>query len=531
MQSGCEELDFVEEPIESPVSKDRVVLGSVEETFDVFDEEHLLPEVSISQCSYETLFDSADEYLFLASRGGTGHVTAMMAILELFPKESLRKYTPLAYHSKSTSMTGLGIHCAALFNQLSVIKDSLTYFGIVAIPEQSTLASVIAKYHRNSEVYFIDMLLDVLPIGYESAAIWDEFQRNDQCEMLTRLVDLQAENDRRYYGTVSQYFFEMLQNAHYEKKPYTKIISTQVLGLPALCDAVIRYNNWLETVPGNTVPPVVIEQFLTDLPTTLTTHYFNTLRSLERVQKQQINLHAVHLTKKVLVHFFGERIDFKAIYDIDPKKNPMVRGAFRSINNTRFFDQAVELCCKDGSVIHILAHEHVATIMLGGQAGNDTVRYVEPFLENGIDKVFIFGGDNPKIREAVTALLLDNNYLGKIILLPHQDATFIAGLQTRSRWIVTRAGGLSCFEQLAMSHHLDQIIFIHHADSCDEHYDCGIPWENGNANMLIHCLVQQGFHVEKIRPKNLDRRLKQLRGLTDAQIEDMSWISVQNGPN
>lgn len=505
-----EEIIFDEE-IENPTNL------SDDASFDFIDETEFLSDLIFQTCPYLTWASEASEYLFVVSRGGTGHITAMKAIQELYPETLLRQYEPVSRKSKPSSMTSTAIKFAAQCSRLNFVKQNLANFGIITIPDTATLKARMQRYERKGSVYTIDMLLDVVSTGYQCAAIWDEFQINNRCDMLAQLVALQGESDKQFYHEVNRYFYQLLVRAHYEGKPYRRIISTQVLCLPALCDAVIQYNNWLEKC-NDTAPRVVIEQFMTDLPTCHASHYFKAFERLDKMQQTQISLHAVNLEKKVLAHFLGDKVHFKNVYQIDPKNNPMVRQAFKTVDNTPYFESSVTLICNDGSEIKIAENEKIATIMLGGQAGNDSVSYILPFLRNGIDRVFVFGGDNPTICEAVRTLLLQPAYSGRIILLPSQEADFIAGLETRSLRIVKRGGGLSCFEVLAMAHHPKQRIFIHYADSCED-YDCGIEWENGNVDMLIDLLTKQGVCVEKTKPNEIEKRLQQLADLVDENIE------------
>jgi len=54
---------------------------------------------------------------------------------------------------------------------------------------------------------------------------------------------LQNTSDTENYGVVYRYFIEHLEQAAREGAPYTEIISTQAMALPALCDAVLYYNH------------------------------------------------------------------------------------------------------------------------------------------------------------------------------------------------------------------------------------------------------------------------------------------------
>ncbi len=517
-----------------------------EPLYEKIDIENILSHVVLETCDYDALLKEANDILFVTSRGGTGHVTAMNAIQEQcrLLGQVLRQYKVeqnkgdvnqrqssaadennlesiefIPNKGTSPSMDNL-ITFGSKISQFKFVKSNLKKCGVITLPDKAALNKRINKYKRDGNIYSIDMMLDVVDIGPTSAAIWDEFQSNDQCDMLTQLVGLQGQSDKRCHTNVRDYFCEMLKHAHYNNRPYRRILSTQVIGLPALCDAVIRYHLHLDEI-NSSAPRVVIEQFMTDLPTYQASHYFNALKRLDKVQQTQMNLHAVALEKKVLVSFLGDKVHFKHVYQIDPQHNPMVRQSFKTIDNTPYFESPATLICKDGSQIDIDKDEKIAMIMLGGQAGADSVRYIEPLLDNGIDRVIVFGGDNQNIFSAVHDLLLRPVYSNRIIPLPNQDADFIAGLETRSLYIVNRGGGLCCFEHLARHHHPEQVIFIHYADSCED-YNCGIEWENGNVDELSRLLAKKGVRVEKIKPQEMAGRLQQLAGLGKEEIDD--WV-------
>lgn len=448
-------------------------------------------------------------FLPIGCSGGGGHNTAALALSHSFQAHCTTNYTPGDYEKKPTSITGTAItlmsHITSFFSNIQSIFNSL---GLPTLPNHVALAEGIRQLRKANAKprAYIDMMLDVFITGYENAAIWNEAQRTDQKDTLKALINFQQQSDDANYSTVYHYFLALLEKAHEENNPYTDILSTQAQALPALCDAVLKYNETHH-------PNVVVHQYLTDLPTLGATHFFNPLSRLTATQQQCMKLYAVNLTDNILDHFFPDSY-FLGTYTIDPKNNPMIRAGFSNpdYDNSDKFDTSVDICLKDQSKHTIAANETVASIMLGSQAGDDSYRYITTLFHSGVDKIFVFGGANSVLQKKIDIFLKDYpDSSSQIILLEPQDDPSIASIMTRSNYVVTRCGGLSVMEQMAMNHHSQQTIFIHHADSNDLTLASGISWEDCNADILIETLQQQNIPAIKICPSELDDALSKIK--------------------
>ena len=443
-------------------------------------------------------FGYKKRFLPIGCSGGNGHNTAITAFIHYFSEFCSTVYTPADYAEKPHSITSVSIFAATQLNSLLNINSILSPLGLPTLPNHIELTEAIQQLRNVHPRQYIDMMLDVFRTGFENAAIWNTLQRKDQKDALKKLIDLQSQSDATNYQTVYNYFLTLLIQAHNEGVPYTDIISTQAQALPALCDAVLEYNKRFK-------PNIMIHQYLTDLPTKGATHFFNPLTRLTAAQQQCMKLYGVGITEEIISHFFPDTAYFHDVYTIDPKNNPMVRpGFFTSENdNSHHFHIPVHLHLKDHKTITIEANEKIASIMLGSQAGDDTIRYITNLLYNGVDRVFVFGGSNPVLREKVATLLKtceELSFAEKVVLLEPQDDHFIPALMTRSHIVITRAGGLSVMEQMAMNHNPEQAIFIHHADSNELDLLSGILWEDCNADGLIEKLTKQGIRVMKTCP-------------------------------
>lgn len=458
--------------------------------------------------------------LMVGCSGGAGHISAILGIeqsLRLKDDDILmhfEPYTPVLAHQKpqKTSTKEQIYKGAQIMHAYGLGKPLQKFIELTPIPllPKATELSeeVAALSHKEAvrgERNYIDILLDVYPEGYENAAIWNILQRNDKTDTLRKLIALQSINDTRNYQVVYDYFLNLLCDAEKTGKEYTEIISTQAMAIPALCDAVKDYNAIRNK-------QITLHQYLTDLPTEGAIHFFNVLSTLSPEQQQQIKLYAVNIEENILNHFFPNGYHFNAVYTIPASENPMVRAGFKNqtCDNSLKADEDLTLTFqKETTPWLIHANEQIASIMLGSQASNDTVEYVETLLKNGINKVFIFGGKNKIISNKIDEIIDKNpDYKEKIVRLDNQSDQEIAPLMTRSNIVIIRGGGLSVMEQMAMPHNPEQVVLLHHADSPDKApLTSGIPWEDSNANELIRYLSKKNIYVAKTSPKLAAKRI------------------------
>jgi effector protein SdbA len=446
--------------------------------------------------------------LLIGCSGGGGHNAAIIALGQFLAKKDipLPEYSPIDYQKKQHSLTALGMFAAAEMQTYTPIKNIWNALGLPDLPDPKKIRGKITTLEQNNKKNrnYIDMFLDVYPTGYENVAIWDILQCEDQKTALENLVSWQVENDKLHKHGVYTYFLNLLESAHATNKPYTDIFCTQANGLAGLCKAVHTYNQKHNT-------QVIIHQYMTDLPTSGAVHFFHALAGLKPYQQAQMKLYAVNMTLTTMNNFFSKGYHFQGIYTINPKNNPMVRCAFydEHYNNSAKREEPVTLnptvdatIIQPNSPIVIDAHEKIATIMLGSQAGMDTKRYIPKLLHCNFNKIFVFIGTNQVVKDKITHQLssMSEEQRSRVILLGPQDAPFIAALMTRSNLLIIRSGGLTVMEQMAMQHHHTQIICIHHSDRESEILTSGISWEDDNANHLIDFLSQENIRVIKSSP-------------------------------
>ena len=458
--------------------------------------------------------------LIIGCSGGGGHNAASEAFAQ-FLKQNRHNKLPIYLPGKSRhSAVGISILVASYAGFFPAVTKTMKAVGLPIVPNHTKLSKAKMQLQTEKCALYIDMLLHVYKTGYDNAAIWNTLQREDQKEELLKLVTWQSQNDLVFYADVYRYFLKLLLKTHLQGTPYTEVISTQALGLPALCDAVREYNRRCKAT-------LVIHQYMTDLPTSGAIHFFGILSKLSPTQQNQMKLYAVGMNEPILQVFFKQGIYFQNVYTVNPKKNPMLRAGFHNPDNDNSarFDIEVSLSLTAGTTLPpIKANERIAAIMLGSQAGTDTTSYISSLIHNGIDKVFVFGGTNPDIKSKIETYL--SSFLDKIILLPPQGDDFIASLMTRCHILIIRAGGLSVMEQMAMNHHKDQIILIHHADSDSEILESGIPWEDANADVLINVL--QAIRIAKTSPSLAYEKIQLFQSeMGYYQEEERDWKLVR----
>ncbi|KTD60041.1 hypothetical protein [Legionella shakespearei] len=459
--------------------------------------------------------------LLIGCSGGAGHNAAITGIHDFLQKNTtdtlvLRSYNPVSYERKSPSpirsQISKTITAMGLFAVGPALKLAVSFTPYPVLCDKQSLANEIKGLSsKTAPRPYIDMLLDVYPAGYESAAIWNVLQRNDKIDDLRKLVDLQHTNDAANYQPTYDYFLEKLKDAAINKEPYTELVSTQAMGLPALCDVVRNYNEWVVAEKIN-APRITIHQYMTDLATPGAVHFFNTLSRLTPEQQRQMTLYGVGMNKKMSTQFFPRGEQFDAVYDLDTKNNPMVRPGFMTpaLDNSQKYatDVSIVLAGKQGPESYdIKANEQIASIMLGSQAGISSTEYIETLLNNGMDKVFVFGGQNGVIKERIDELSVNPLYKDRIIALHNQGDKEIAALMSRSNCLIIRGGGLTVMEQLAMQHNPQQTVLIHHAESGQPELTSGISWEDENVNFMIKELQKQNVHAEKTSPLRAKRQI------------------------
>lgn len=474
--------------------------------------------------------------LMIATSGGGGHISSIKGIIEFlrnkYPNIHFESYIPVLLKDKPySSANNQAMQALNLLKKSHIgpiVRSMIKPFTVFStLPDKDLVIEEMKTLNKSQTIdsdekepkprEYSDLLLDVDPAGYLSVAMWNVAIAQDNSPLLTKFNSLKDETDKRNYTTVFHYYMTQLMKAKKANKPFTEIICTQTMSLPALCDAVIEYNK-------HTVKPIVLHEYMCDLPTKGCVHFFKVLSTLTKAQQKVIKLYGVGMNERVLQHFFQKGYHFAGVYNISNKDNPMVRPGFKnpSLDKSKTFHGKTKLDLKAEGYFTIPADEQIASIMLGSQASHDTVAYVESFLEAGIQKVFVFGGKKKNISDRINAILNRHpEYKDRIIPLGFMDDAQMTPLMTRSNFIVIRGGGSSVSEQLALPHHSEQAILFHHANSSSEILTSGISWEDDNITELMKELKKQNVHAQKTCPNRVKchiaeaKTIASLKKLTD----------------
>lgn len=477
--------------------------------------------------------------LLVGCSGGAGHISAITGIRNYLDCENLLVTKPQmpsyrtqpVVNRRNIKGTNLIEIASFLSNGIPILSEQ--FRKLLAVMKTPNLPAHISEevnrlldeQIRSQGRHYIDMLLDIYPAGYEHAAIWNILQREDKVGDIQLMLPLRGKIDKQHYKFVYKFFENKLTNAHDFNVPYTEIISTQILGIAALCDAVIAHNEKYGSL-------VQVHQYITDMPTEYASHFFESLEQLTPQQRQVIFLYGVNLEEnwpKVCERYsnLGESA-FGKVVTIDPHNNPMVRPGFKKGSLAEFVktqkcELEVQMPVRQCPVKYAVApEEKIACIMLGSQASNDIVKYVSQLVDYGrYKKIFIFGGATERIQGVIKEAVKDVQTDVELIYLANQDDDHIAPIMARSNLIITRTGGISCFEQMALVHRIpDQYVYLHAKSDAKGVMSTGIEWEDGNRSALASYLEGQANRANvrstsDVRFKYNLTKLAQLTGHTD----------------
>lgn len=303
-----------------------------------------------------------------------------------------------------------------------------------------------------------------------------------------------------------------------------KIIDTQPLGTSAIIKA-LRFIKW------KTGKDIGYEKIITDLPTIDAKHFFGGIKSLNA---KDIPFLKVVTTKPILEYNETEEEFWKINCNLPLSSilyaNLPLRPAFFEetthstegfeINISIFSPEDLHLTYKTvsyGSVtakraknhisIPIESNDNVALMMLGANPNPKAVlSYTTHFIKTLQDRnypsrkdlFFIFCSSQvsikPNLRQQILTLIQQTkNYPKNLTIIPisHQNDLIIAPLLKRSNATLTRSGGLTSMELLAVS---QGKIWIHKEPPPQkipkfiprmESFKQGMPpWERGNARYL-----------------------------------------------
>ena len=521
--------------------KDKFVLDKL------LKESMLNPEISLEP----SLTSFSEKPLILACSGGAGHISAAKGIIGGLQKKNpnvvITQHEPLLYREHKFTFTAfmirLGIWSGSIPVIGYVVNKIAHLVGAPAMPNYKVFWSQMSQIKKSETENiegkkqgikrpYVDVLLDLFPPGYEFTAYNNAAHLSLTAKETSAISTYKGSVENYNHYAVFKNVLRHLVSSAKSGSPYTQIISTQALSIKSICDAVLYYNNTFlpqYNAKHQTVYPAIsIAQYLTDLPSLGCAHFMDNLEDLSIEQRKLIELYAVYISKPIKAAYFSGEHGFKAVYDVDPKQNPMVRAAFKDKNLSDYtnLEKSQKLFYKNEvtPLIECLdtdrrpyrdinAGDKVASIMIGSLAANASVDYIESLLKANYNHIFVFGGSNEEILKRINTLILkypvseQAKIKQRIICLGNQTDVEMAPIFTRSNCVVIRGGGLSVMEQMAMPLTKDKIVLMHHEDSDDEQLTSGLSWEDSNTDRLIEYLTEQEAFSVKVSPKLCERAL------------------------
>ncbi|MBN2479020.1 MAG: hypothetical protein JXA94_02205 [Parachlamydiales bacterium] len=332
---------------------------------------------------------------------------------------------------------------------------------------------------------------------------YDKIQKVGSKNSKEKIVQMQSYADIFFWPKFVFHIYLFLK-----KHNFDRIIDTQPVGTSAVIKAIRLYN-------FKKNKNLILEKIIVDLPTKRTTHFFKNIKRLSKEDKKFLKIYSIEPLledEKNDEEFWqkncGVSLD-KVIYE-----KYFIRSAFKNFQNKIIDDSLIEIKVKtnnpkeenllskilpltnskilkkeDHFIFPIEKNDFCITILLGSQpALLATEKYFDNLVEyvKKIEKsstafyLFIFLSNEYKLFEKIFEKLKNFKDFPKnlkIIPMSYQEDTTIAPLFFRSNVTITRSGGSTILELLAVARGKTLI----HSEEKEKDLIKGIPfWEAGN---------------------------------------------------
>lgn len=422
------------------------------------------------------------KYLILTSSGGGGHVNAAQA--------------------RKSELNALGIPDA----QIDIIDLMGLYQGVGA---SNAGKPWVPTYS------FFD--LDPVFSGKSNTAQWDEAQREGTEEAVRKLeglVELQPFAEKLQASDVERNLSKYL-----EENDVQAVYNTQALSTPAICQAVVKYNEAHEKTP------LSITTTVTDLITHRAEHFLSSLQKLTPAQQKVLTMEIATApmtdpgeTETQFLDRYGipeglfvpkaklGRLD-EEVYRAEttagkytlpvkkevlelPKpedKDKIVIKANKSNDDAEFKYLSTQLgrnTAADATVdveIKKSPNDKLITITMGSQGSNTVLEYMDSFKEQllhnppaGKGDIYLCiaagksgsGSLYEKVKSHAAAIMdeLPPEVRSRVKILPlaFQDGKHMASLLNNSDVLITRSGGMSAMEAVQThGRNPNRQVFVH----------------------------------------------------------------------
>ena len=452
--------------------------------------------------------------LMVAISGGAGCLSSINALASQMQAADIDMpvHAPVLNKDKIDDWQARGIRLASFIMNAPILNDLVAVTNFPVFPNIESIEKEIASIEAGQKEnrLYIDLLLDVVDSGHIIAAMYNIRSKQTDAAQSRKLVDLQKLFEQLQYSKVKSYFLKKLHDAEQEGNPYTKIVTTQMVCIDAICAAVLAYNAEMPKEKH-----IHVHQYMSDIFTPESQHYVKPLKCLSKETRSILHLYGVNVKDiaddLLMTEMQGE---FASIEEIDYLDNPMVRQGFKEANLGQYKIAATEIQQLpvqneqgDDTLVEIQPEEKVVSIMLSSVGGESTVNYTEMLSrlytdkKPDYDKIFVFCGRNQALKKQLEQEIMRlqgrEAFLGmektsEIILLGHQDAEHIANIFTRSDLTILR-GGFVLMEEMALglNHSSEQRYFFPHLKDTKGNLTTGIPWEDASINYFIQHLEEQ----------------------------------------
>ena len=429
--------------------------------------------------------------LLIASSGGGGHIIAAESLIEQLSSQIHPPILTQHYQKKPSSKwltleTLIKLGC--MISQIPGLKKYLP----IQFPFLNELEQGIEELNQKNEQkekYYIDFMLDIQPNGYCFVALFNYLQKIAHPNSLYHIVKHQDILDKLYKRYVSQKIYSLLIEALANGQAYDVVLSTQAIGIPAICSAIAKYNHQCEDLSKQFQCPVAeiqLHQFITDIPQRSAQHYLKPLESLNFVEKQYLVLHVLDLKQH---NYFLEKKHCHTIFRYNADQNPMIRHAFKNIPEK--LPYAVHCISISNHQIIKTPKQKLALVLLSSSCGDITLNYVRSLIKMNIQHIVIAGKISIELSDTIKQLENHNNQ----IILPGFLSSFdLSKLLKETDVLILKAGGLSIME--IASCHLTKTCFIgiHQSEAnINSAADKGLTWEEGNALWMLSQFPNASF--------------------------------------
>ncbi len=334
-----------------------------------------------------------------------------------------------------------------------------------------------------------DVLLDFVGyVGKKGAESWDEAQKKGDVEKQESLAGKQKLSSVVFAPMV--FVRTLLTLIRYKPE---KIVSTQAICNDAIISAIGIYNTFFKPSGRKEMK---LHLYMTDMPTELSDHFFGTIRSMFKGQKELLVLHA----PKANTDFDWEvkvglkKGQYKELKNMELPIRPAFVQAVKKFQDSPFDPKKlqIKITCKEEREMleQVIGEKAIAGaksegtqfvdytlgrndeahyIMLGSQPTKSAIfAYIDQYIHRAAENsgkplhLFLFAGKFEKDKKAkdclykeISEYLLRKKASGvlpknlKIVPLSFQDADQMVGFFARCHSI-TRSGGATCMELMVM---------------------------------------------------------------------------------